>query len=135
MKMQVSGLLFDIFAEAMASRSCPSGIGQTAGLAKPCKQVMVNADGFPVTDFFADFSCDHVCFALVHAKLAHFNVHLENVCDLHWCVEVVADVVGFTFFSTSNLKRSGGSGDGEFFGDMPLFLPSKPNHCITRQSK
>ena len=72
--------------------------------------MVVDADGFPAADFFADFPANHVCFALVHAKLADFDFHMENVCDLHGCVEVVGDVVGFAFFSACDFQGACGSG-------------------------
>ena len=51
--------------------------------------MMVNADGFPVSDFFAYFAGYNVGFALVHAKLADFHVKMENVCYLHRRVQKI----------------------------------------------
>jgi hypothetical protein len=81
----------------------------------------MDTDGFPVADFFADFPADHVGFTLIHTKLADLNLHLEYVGNLHRRIEVIGYVVGFAFFSTSNLQCARGSGYGEFFAILTVF--------------
>ncbi len=85
--------------------------------------MVVNANGFPVAHFFADFACDDVGFALVHAQLADFDVQVEYVGYLHGRVQEVADVVGFGFFAPRDFQCPGGSGDCEVFGDFHCFSP------------